>query len=73
MSPATLWFNIDLSKNSLWWRGHWGYTESNYCENKETLPDSFTREFEIEIKNEVIFSKVEHLPSNTIDNWHQRL
>ena len=29
------------------------YTKSNYCENKETLPDGFTRGFEREIKNEV--------------------
>ena len=41
--------NIDLSKNSLWWRGpcflfdkNQSYTKSNHCENKETLPDSFT-------------------------------
>ena len=67
--------NIDLSKNSLWWRGpcflfnkNQSYTKSNYCENKETLPDSFTREFEREIKNEVISSKVEHLLNNTMDN-----
>ena len=41
--------NIDFSKNSLWWRGpcflfdkNQSYTKSNHCENKETLPDSFT-------------------------------
>ena len=33
------------------------YTESNYCENKETLPDNFTRGFEIE-----------YLPINTMDS-----
>ena len=67
--------NIDLSKNSLWWRDpcflfdkNQSYTKSNYCENKETLPDSFTREFEREMKNELISSKVEHLPINTMDN-----
>ena len=43
------------------------YTESSYCENKETLPDSFTRAFESEIKNELICFKVEHLPI-TMDN-----
>ena len=46
------------------------YAESNYYENKETLPDSFTRAFESEIKNELICSKVEHLPiimDNIID------
>ena len=67
--------NIDLSKNSLWWRGpcflfdkNQSCTKSNHCEKKETLPDSFTREFEREMKNKVISSKVEHLPINTIDN-----
>ena len=67
--------NIDLSKNSLWWRGpcflfdkSQSCTKSNHCEKKETLPDSFTREFEREMKNKVISSKVEHLPINTIDN-----
>ena len=44
------------------------YTKSNSYKNKETLPDSFTCEFEKEIKNEVIYSKVEHLPINTMDN-----
>ena len=45
-------------------------TKSNSYKNKETLPDSFTCEFEKEIKNEVIYSKVEHLPIpiNTMDN-----
>ena len=64
-----------MKSNSLWWRGpcllfdkNQSYTEGNYCENKETLRDSFTREFEREIKNEVISSKVEHLPINTMDN-----
>ena len=63
------------SKSSLWWRGpsflfdkSQSYTKSNFCENKETLPDSFTREFERQIKNEVISSKVEYLPINTLDN-----
>ena len=44
------------------------YTKSNSYKNKETLPDSFTCEFEKEIKNEVIYSKVEHLSINTMDN-----
>ena len=66
---------FDLSKNSLWRRGpcflfdkSQSYTKSNYCENEETLPDSFAREFERKMKNEVISSKVEHLPINTMDN-----
>ena len=52
--------NIDLSKNSLWWRGQCflfdetqSYNENNYCENKETLPESFARGREI--KNRVTF------------------
>ena len=64
-----------MKSNSLWWRGpcllfdkNQSYTEGNYCENKETPRDSFTHEFEREIKNEVISSKVEHLPINTMDN-----
>ena len=67
--------NIDLSKHSLWRRGscflfdkNQNCTKSNYFENKETLPDSFTREFERKMKKEVISSKVEHLPINTVDN-----
>ena len=67
--------NIDLSKKSLWWRGpcflfdkNQSYIKSNHYENKETLPDSFTREFEREMENEVISFKVEHLPINTMDN-----
>ena len=62
--------NIDLSKKSLWWRGpcflfdkNQSCTKSNHCENKETLPDSFTREFEREMKNEINTIKI-----NTIDN-----
>ena len=64
--------SIDLSKKSLWRRGpcflfdkNQSCTKSNYC---ETLPDSFTREFERKMKNEVISSKVEQLPINTMDN-----
>ena len=64
-----------MKSNSLWWRGpcllfdkNQSYTEGNYCENKKTPRDSFTHEFEREIKNEVISSKVEHLPINTMDN-----
>ena len=64
-----------LYGGSLWWRGQCFlfdkkqcYNKSNYCENKETLSDSFTCEFEREMKNEVISSKVEHLPINTMDN-----
>ena len=67
--------NIYLSKNSPWWRSpcflfnkNQSCTKSNYCENKETLPDRFAREFEREMKNEVISSNVEHLPSNAMDN-----
>ena len=63
------------SKNSVWWRRpcflfdkNLSYTESNYCKNKETLPDCFTGEFEREIKNEVISSKAEHLPIIIMDN-----
>ena len=48
--------NIDLSKNSLLWRGpcflfdkNQSYTKSKYCENKETLSDCFTREFEAKV------------------------
>ena len=56
--------NIDLSKNSLWWIDPCFLVDKN----KATLPDGFTREFEREIKNEVISFKVEYLPINTIDN-----
>ena len=66
--------NIDFIKNSLWWTAcflfdeNQSYTENNYCKNKETLSDSFTREFEREIKNKVISSKVEHLSVNIMGN-----
>ena len=43
-------------------------TKNSYWENEERLPESFTREFEREIKNEVNSSKLEHLPINTMDN-----
>ena len=61
--------NVTLSKNSPWWRGPWflfdknqSYNGSNYCENKETLPDSFTYEFKRETKYKATSSRVEHLP-----------
>ena len=41
-------------------------TKNSYWENEERLPESFTREFEREIKNEVNSSKLEHLPINTM-------
>ena len=50
--------NINLIKNSSWWRGpHFLFEENqNYskiddCENKETFPETFTQDFESEIKN----------------------
>ena len=49
--------NIDLTKNSLWWSGARFLFEENqnYCkiddfENKETFPETFTQDFESDIK-----------------------
>ena len=55
--------NINLTRNSLWWRGpHFLFEENqNYskiddCDNKETFPENFLQGFESEIKNVVITS-----------------
>ena len=68
--------NINLTKNSLWWRGpHFLFEENqNYSkiddyDNKETFPETFIQDFESEIKNVVITSnKIEHLIPSTVDN-----
>ena len=68
--------NINLTKNSLWWRGpHFLFEENqNYSkiddyDNKETFPETFIQDFESEIKNFVITSnKIEHLIPSTVDN-----
>ena len=68
--------NINLTKNSLWWRGpHFLFEENqNYSkiddyDNKETFPETFVQDFESEIKNVVITSnKIEHLIPSTVDN-----
>ena len=68
--------NINLTKNSLWWRGpHFLFEENqNYSkiddyDNKETFPETFIQDFESEIKNVVITSnKIEHLIPSKVDN-----
>ena len=66
--------NINLTKNSLRWRGpHFLFEENHYYskiddwENKETFPETFIQDFESDIKNVVINSnKIEHPVQMTI-------
>ena len=66
--------NMNLTKNSLWWRGpHFLFEENHYYskiddwENKETFPETFIQDFESGIKNVVINSnKIEHPVQMTI-------
>ena len=64
-------------KNSLWWTGpHFLFEENqNYskiddCKNKETFLETFTQDFESEIKKCVVITsnKIEHLIPSTVDN-----
>ena len=68
--------NINLTKNSLWWKGphflfeeNQNYSKTDDCENKEMFLETFIQDFESEIKNVVITSnKTEHLIPSTVDN-----
>ena len=55
--------NINLTRNSLWWRGphslfeeNQNYSKIDDWDNKETFPENFIQGFESEIKNVVITS-----------------
>ena len=69
--------SIDLTKNSSWWRGpcflyeeNQNYSKIHDCDNKETFPETFTQDFESEIKKNVVITsnKTEHLIPSTVDN-----
>ena len=64
-------------KNSLWWTGphflfeeNQNYSKINDCKNKETFLETFTQDFESEIKKCVVITsnKIEHLIPSTVDN-----
>ena len=61
----------------MWWRGarllfeeNQSYSKIDDCQNKETFPETFTQDFESEIKKKVAITsnKIEHLMPSTVDN-----
>ena len=69
--------SIDLTKKVFWRRGprflfeeNQNYSKVDDCENKETFPETFTQDFESEIKKCVIITsnKIECLLPSAIDN-----
>ena len=69
--------NINLAKNSLWWKSPRFLFEENQkfskiddSENKEAFPETFTQDFKSEIKKNVVITsnKIEHLIPSTVDN-----
>ena len=67
--------NINLAKNSLWWKSPRFLFEENQkfskiddSENKEAFPETFAQDFKSEIKKNVASNKIEHLIPSTVDN-----